>query len=419
MEPAFNLMPVLLLFGAVQGLFFSLVLFRIQTGNLFANRLLASLLLLFTIGLVDGFFSVTYAFVRHPFLIGIYWPLQFAYGPLFYFYVKSLTVPKWNRDRLIFFAHFLPVILFAVYLIPFYLLDADRKARAWYFGHSHLRNFAVGIHPIEAVGILQLIGYLVLALRLLTQHSKSIRQNFSSLENISLSWLRTVVVAGLLLACMYAFFAVLSQFFVIYEEIAYINNLLVAIAIYAMAYKGIRQPRIFADVDASRPAEKTTRITAHSLTPEVPLCRTQSSEQEKVPSDKYRKSALTGDRSENIFARLSALMEKEKPHLETGLTLPMLANMLDVSPHHLSQVMNSKLNKTFFDYVNEHRVVEAKKMLTAPESGRFSILGIAMDAGFNSKSAFYTAFKKHTGMTPTQFKDRSKPSEIKAIEDPH
>lgn len=419
MEPVFNLMPVVLLFGAAQGLFFSLVLFRMKTGNRFANRLLAWLLLLFTIGLVDGFLSATYLFFRYPALIGIYWPLQFSYGPLIYFYVKSLTVPQWERRHLRFFAHFLPVILTAIYLIPFYLLDADSKARRWYFGHSHLRNFAVGIHPIEVVGILQLAGYLVLALRLLAQHSKSIRQNFSSLEQISLSWLRTVVVAGMVLVCMYVFFAVLSQFFGVYEEIAYLNNLLVAIVIYVMAYKGIRQPRIFADADVSRPTVKTAQIPTDSLMPEVSLPWTRSSEQEKGPVDKYRKSALTDEQSEKIFARLSALMEKEKPHLEMGLTLPMLSKMLDVSSHHLSQVMNSKLNKTFFDYINEYRVLEAEKMLTAPESERFSILGIAMDAGFNSKSAFYTAFKKHTGMTPTQFKDQIKSSEIKAIKYPH
>ena len=101
-------------------------------------------------------------------------------------------------------------------------------------------------------------------------------------------------------------------------------------------------------------------------------------------------------------------MDKEKPYRETGLTLPMLAHMIQVSPHHLSQVINEKLNKSFFDFVNEYRVDDAKKAMTGPDAGRFSILGIAMDAGFNSKSAFYTAFKKHTGITPSRFKELTK-----------
>ena len=93
-----------------------------------------------------------------------------------------------------------------------------------------------------------------------------------------------------------------------------------------------------------------------------------------------------------------------------GLTLPMLSRMIDVSPHYLSQVINEKLNKSFFDYINEYRVQETKEALTSSKSERFSILGIAMDAGFNSKSAFYNAFKRHTGMTPSQFKERHSPS---------
>jgi AraC-like DNA-binding protein len=407
-EPAFNLLPALILFGAIQGLFFSLVLFRMRTGNRLANRLLASLLLFFTIGLVDGFLSVTYTFLRYPFLIGIYWPLQFAYGPLIYFYVKSLTVPQREPKRLRFFAHFLPVAIFAIYLIPFYLLDVDPKARNWYFSHSHLRNFFMGIHPIEVVGIIQLTGYLVLALRLLERHSKYIRQNFSSLENISLSWLRTVVVVGMLVVCLYAFLAGFSQFFGVYEKTAYLYHLFVAVVIYVMAYKGIRQPRIFADADAPRPAEENAHLPAESLMSEVSLPQMQPSEQEKDRVDKYKKSALTVDQSEKILARLTTLMEEEKPHLEMELTLPMLSKMLDVSPHHLSQVINENLEKNFFDFVNEYRVEEARKALVSPGSDRLSILGIAMDAGFNSKSAFYSAFNRHTGMTPSQYKKSNK-----------
>jgi len=413
----FNLMPVLLLFGAIQGLFFSLVLFRMRTGNRLANRILASLFLLFTIGLVDGFFSVTYLFLRYPFLIGVYRPLQFAYGPLFYFYVKSLTVSQGERVRRRFLAHFLPVIIFAVYLIPFYLLDADVKARNWYFGNSHLRNFSMGIHPLVVVGIIQLTGYLVLSLRLLANHSKYIRQNYSSLQDISLSWLRTVIVVGVLLVCMYACFAVFSQFFGIYEELAYLNNLFVAVVIYVMAYKGIRQPRIFADADMSRPADGVAHMPPDGLMLNDSPLRIRPSEQERSPVDKYKKSALTGDQSEKILNRLTVLMEKEKPHLEMGLTLPALSKMLDVSPHHLSQVINEVLAKSFFDFVNEYRVREAKKALASSDSERFSILGIAMDAGFNSKSAFYTAFKKHTGMTPSQFKERIYTAEPSALLD--
>jgi len=83
----------------------------------------------------------------------------------------------------------------------------------------------------------------------------------------------------------------------------------------------------------------------------------------------------------------------------------------------LSQVINENIGKSFFDFVNEYRVRETKKALADSRSEQFSILGIAMDAGFNSKSAFYTAFKKYTGMTPSQFKEQINNADLSSLVD--
>jgi AraC-like DNA-binding protein len=115
--------------------------------------------------------------------------------------------------------------------------------------------------------------------------------------------------------------------------------------------------------------------------------------------------------------RLLRLMEAEKLYLEPELTLPELAAKLSVSPHHLSQVINRETNKSFFDFVNEYRVQEAKRLLGSPKHSHLSILGIALDAGFNSKSAFYTAFGKHIGMTPSEFKKQRRWAEHGATPD--
>jgi AraC-like DNA-binding protein len=99
-------------------------------------------------------------------------------------------------------------------------------------------------------------------------------------------------------------------------------------------------------------------------------------------------------------------MNSVKPYLEPELTLMELAAKLSVTPHNLSQVFNCEIKKSFFDFVNEYRVGEAKKLLSSPQYSHYSILGIALDAGFNSKSAFYTAFGKHVGTTPSEFRKR-------------
>ena len=99
-------------------------------------------------------------------------------------------------------------------------------------------------------------------------------------------------------------------------------------------------------------------------------------------------------------------MQKERPYLESELTLPKLADLLQVPPHHLSQVINESLGQNFFDFVNAHRVEEAQRLLRDPERSAYTVLAIAEEAGFNSKTAFNTAFKKVTGKTPTEFRQQ-------------
>ena len=94
----------------------------------------------------------------------------------------------------------------------------------------------------------------------------------------------------------------------------------------------------------------------------------------------------------------------EKPYLESELTLQRLASILAVSPHHLSQAINQKLNRNFHQLVNHYRIEEAKTMLLSKEHRYLNIAAVAFEVGFNSLSAFNTAFKKHVRMTPSQFR---------------
>lgn len=406
--PFVNLTSALLLFGAVQAAFLALVLLRTRSGNRIANRFLAWLLIIFSLGLADGFMSASYCYLRHPYLIGLESPLIFVYGPLIYFYVKSLTNVQRQPGRRRIWAHFIPAILVYLYLVPFFLSDPELKTRTWFVDNSHLKNFTPFIDPILIVAIIQIAGYLILSLRLLRYHSRNIKQSFSSLDNINLSWMRTLVIVLFCLLSLFAFFAVFSQFYGLYKEAEYAVNLAIVIMIYVMGYKGIRQPEIFSmSATLSVPDAVTSKDRFTGSSESAPV--KPGPDTQKEEAEKYRKSALTEEQAEKIAAQLAQLMENKKPYLEVGLSLPMLSSMLNVSPHHLSQVINEKLGMSFFDFVNSYRVQEAKRALNGPESDRFSILGIAMDAGFNSKSAFYTAFKKHSGMTPSQFKQRSIP----------
>ena len=154
--------------------------------------------------------------------------------------------------------------------------------------------------------------------------------------------------------------------------------ILVAIVIYYMGYLGLRQPTIFS------PSEELGAI-----------------------SKKYEKSALTPDKGRELTQRLKECMERDRPFLDSELTLTKLAEMLEVPPHHLSQIINETLGQNFFDFINSYRVEEARRLLLNPDKLAYTVLAVAGEAGFNSKTAFNTAFKKSTGQTPSEYRSKS------------
>jgi AraC-like DNA-binding protein len=122
---------------------------------------------------------------------------------------------------------------------------------------------------------------------------------------------------------------------------------------------------------------------------------------------KYEKSGLGPHQAESHKVRLLGLMEVDKLFLSSELTLPMLAKAMNCTVNHLSQVINGNLSTSFYDLINSYRIAEAKKLLLEEAGGRSFVLNISNQVGFNSNSAFYTAFRKDCQLTPLQYR-RSK-----------
>lgn len=124
----------------------------------------------------------------------------------------------------------------------------------------------------------------------------------------------------------------------------------------------------------------------------------------RSPQHKYAKSGLSATQLDEFKDRLETLMRSEEAFLGSDLTLPKLAAAVDCSVNHLSQVINSGFGMSFFDYLNQHRVEHAKKLLSEYNGYNSAILNVAFASGFNSNSAFYAAFKKCIGQTPAQYR---------------
>jgi len=376
MNPFFDWISILLLVGAGHGLLLALTLLNLRRGNRVANRVMAAILLVFATNMTLHTLAYTKHIVYFPHFFKIEPPLMFLFAPLFYFYVRVMTgnESKLTRHELL---HFVPFVLGIVLLTPHYLQPAEEKIQHFLADHERLCWQCLFIYWMT---IIQLLGYILAIARLLKRHRERIKLSYSSLEKINLSWLRNLLALVVLIWLV----AVILQ--IIDPTIASFNYmwLIISVSIYLVGYIGLGQPEIFYGV-ATTPTDS------------------------RNPLKKYEKSTLTPDKAATSLQKLNDFMEKERPYLRSDLTLPLLARELTISVHHLSQIINEKLGQNFFEFINCQRVEEAKRRIAEPGSQNLNLAGIGLEVGFNSISSFNAAFKRHAGMTPSQFRDKYQP----------
>jgi AraC-like DNA-binding protein len=100
-------------------------------------------------------------------------------------------------------------------------------------------------------------------------------------------------------------------------------------------------------------------------------------------------------------------MQSDKPYMSGDITLQKLAEKVSIPANHLSQIINERIGQNFFDFINSYRVKEVQRLFADPSKKHYSLLAIAEEVGFNSKSTFNSAFKKYSNMTPSEFRRAS------------
>lgn len=229
--------------------------------------------------------------------------------------------------------------------------------------------------------------YCIWDLALLRKHQMNIAEFFSFHEKVNLNWVNYIVYSYFLLFLLASFLifgAIHFQLLPIENAFALVGIVL-CLMLIAFGFYGFRQTAVFSNWDVEGIMD--TRITAS----------------EKAS---YSKSGLTSEKIEILANQLCIFMEQEKPFLNEDLNLTLLAQQSQISPPHLSQVINQYFQKNFYDFINQYRVEEAKNRLVSADYRHLSILGIAFDCGFKSKSSFNRYFKKYTRKAPSQFKKK-------------
>lgn len=400
MEPAIDLYAVVLLLGAAHGLFLTLALLHAKGGNLISHRLLALLTLVFSIDLGMEFLDQSRYITRYLKLYIIDLDIDFLFGPLAYLYVRSLTARTGFNFTARHWLHFVPFIIGFLLLSPLIKLD-NQQLLSLVYPTGETQDPAVlwaevSVFIVDIASILQMGTYLVLSIRKLIRHRRIIQDQFSFLERISLAWLRNLLIALAILYLLYIVEIFAIVLFEMDDEIISVHYLMIVFLIYVMGYMGLRQPVIF-----TRRKLRAPNLEA----PVQPASELTTAPSPDPENKKYQRSALDRETSTMLFKDLQTHMTQTKPHLDSKLSLSQLADQLSISSNYLSQVINEQSGQRFFDFINSYRVVEAKQVLARESEEKGNILAIALDAGFNSKSAFYTAFKRHTGQTPTQFRN--------------
>ena len=393
---------IIALLGAIQGVFLAGAL-ATKRRNRTANRLLAATMLAFSIYLATSVYHAAGFEQVFPHFFGAAHPLPFLFGPLIYLYTVTVADRsrrlQW-RDAL----HLIPFLATILTGLPIYLMSGAAKIALY-------RQLQTGdIPPLIAIAApLKLVSgviYVAITVVFLRRHRDRVKESYSSLERVNLRWVLWLV-AGTAAIWMLAVAVQLMESTGVMRVARGDDfiSLAMAVLVYGIGYMGLRQPEIFRYETAEYQVPPELRAAAPRPVPAAPPPPPKALLTEpETTSPRYERSGLTDREAQRLKDALAAAMDKDRPWRDSDLTLADLADRLSTTPHKLSEVLNSQLGLTFYDFVNGYRVREVQRRIAAGEAQKLTMLTLAMDAGFASKSTFNMVFKKHTSRTPSAYR---------------
>jgi AraC-like DNA-binding protein len=331
-----------------------------------ANRLLSALLLIFSAILGHAWLGLNHLYSAYPHSSLAIVTLGLAVGPLLYLYLHAMLSDQLLGRRA--WLHFAPFVVATLAMTPFYLRSAEEKLAwmrqwdgwPWYLTLAGLAKLAI------------LLLYIRASYRLI-QRVPADSDLVHGLRRLMRIWLVSAALSVVALAMLIAD----AELPVSGDAVDGISLMLF---VFATAFTAMRLPLGY------RP---------RTLPPPPP------------PKPRYAGNRLSTADRDAFLARLAACMERDQPYRNGELKLEELAAQVAMTPHELSQLINEHCGANFADYLSGHRVEALKSALRDPRRAGDTILDLALASGFNSKSAMNRVFKKHTGMTPGEFRSQA------------
>jgi AraC-like DNA-binding protein len=358
-------MYLLLLLTTVQSWFFSSLIIGIKKKKQTSDYVL--FVWLFLIGL----HTLIYYLMHEQIFFNVYLSMfnvafPFLQGPLLFIYVITKTNQK-SGLKLIYIIHVIPFISFFLSQIIKYngqIHMVPNEEINSFVGFFDNLNFYNGFFLIS------LPVYIILSFIRTLPSSKIVSNN--------IFWIRVLIIfAGVI--WLSSLFSLLLPDLINHQNQIKINSFIFLSLtgfVYLVSYFGFKENLLLTDIP-------------------------------KINTEKYKKSKILDEDADQIWDRLEHYMVTKEPFLEPELDLNQLANQMEVTPNKLSQVINTKSDLNFYDYINQYRIDKTKKLMFRDDFKHYSLLGIAFEAGFNSKATFNRVFKKFENCTPSEFRNKN------------
>jgi AraC-like DNA-binding protein len=307
-------------------------------------------------------------------------PLNLAVGPLFYLYVKNSLSPSEKRNS---YLHFVPMLFWILYMVFYFIQSDEIKYNSYLWAkHPDWQTLDVIYHisedPLEIrdyintfTGISFTI-YLIGSGVLIQKRLKSLSQSFFKIEEDHLKVIRNSIFHFLIILTSYLF----VKIFIGRDTGDYIPALYISFMIYATSYKLLGNSRFLDN-------------------PHFFL---------EFPNIKYRKSSLSETDKDLILEKIKSEMGIKMYFVNNMASLSDLGKKIHHSSHHVSQVINEKLNKNFFELLAGYRIEYARKLIIEDKENKLTVEELAEIVGYNSKSSFNSAFKTITSKTPSEYR---------------
>ncbi len=351
--------------------------FFIHKGKTNANKIFSLFLLAKLICFSNSFLFYNYNFaienLTHLFFIGQSFDLLL--GPLMLIYARILMRKSYPINWK-FMIHGIPFVLHLIYMtFVFHSKNSVEKKELI----ESQRLFTYTFYIVNQIIIyLSFVIYGFFILREITFYHKKLKSIYSNLTTPQMNWLIAFILGLCAIWLMAIFNAILSVYRIGITIPIWIYIISIFLFANMIFFYGIKYAESFSGIN-----NKT--------------------------ASKYKKTLIPENKVDEILKKLMQYTEVDKPYLDPDINITKIADKLKIPSYQISQLLNSKLNKNFFEFISYYRIRESIEKLSDPNNN-LTILEVLYESGFNSKSAFNNAFKKHTGITPSQF--RKQPENI-------